>query len=399
MLQNPYVRIILCSRALLQLGIWVRNLAILFYVTDLTGNDPLYVSLISIVEYAPLFVFAWIGGTFADRWRPKRTMVLCDALSAVSVVLVLLAVGAGAWYALLAGTFVSASLSQFSQPSALKLYKNHVAPEQLQGLMALSQSLVAIFTVLGPVIGSFVFLQAGIRVSLCMTAVLFLASSLMLSRLPRDERKREEERSTTFREELKEGLRYLWTSRSLRTVSATFAVTGLAAGLIQPLGLYIVIDKLGQGKPFLQWFMLVNGAAMLLGGILIMGQAKKLKPQTLLAAGLMVSAFSTFLVGFSTSVLLTMVLQFLGGLFYPAIQIGIQTLIMRNTEPAYIGRVGGAITPVFMGTMVLGIGAAGFVKDLLPLAAIYAGSAALLVLGVLLLLPLLQREKPAVLSS
>jgi DHA3 family macrolide efflux protein-like MFS transporter len=63
----------MASNLLLQLGIWVRNFAILLYVTDITNNNPIYVSLIAVAEFAPIFIFSFIGGTFADRWRPKRT--------------------------------------------------------------------------------------------------------------------------------------------------------------------------------------------------------------------------------------------------------------------------------------------------------------------------------------
>jgi DHA3 family macrolide efflux protein-like MFS transporter len=74
-----------CPGCFCSLGLWIRNFAILLYVTDLTNNNPQYISLISVVEFAPIFIFAIIGGTFADRWKPKRTMVGCDLLSAVSV--------------------------------------------------------------------------------------------------------------------------------------------------------------------------------------------------------------------------------------------------------------------------------------------------------------------------
>src|SRR5574342_365128 len=87
---NRIVLAIMSSNFLLQLGIWVRNFAILLYVTEITNNDPVYVSLISVAEFAPIFIFSFIGGTFADRWRPKLTMVWCDFLSAVSIFVVLL---------------------------------------------------------------------------------------------------------------------------------------------------------------------------------------------------------------------------------------------------------------------------------------------------------------------
>lgn len=393
MFSNRYVRTIILSRVLLQLGIWIRNFAVLLYVTELTNNNPVSVSLISVAEFAPIFLFALIGGTFADRWRPKRTMVWSDLLSAVSVVAVLVALLNGGWIWLLIGSFISASLSQFSQPSAMKQYKQHVPSEQLQGVMAMSQSLVAVFTVLGPAIGTFIFIQFGINISLILTAVLFLGSSLVLSSLPRDTKGSKSDVAGGFMKELSGGLRYIWTNHSLRTLSSTFAAAGLAAGLIQPLLIFISIEKLGQDKSFLQWLVMANGAAMLAGGAYLMWIAKKVKPQLLLAAGLIVSAVCTVGIGASSWIGLTLLLQVISGLFYPCIQVGIQTLIMRNTDGSFIGRVSGAIAPVFMGMMVIGMLISGFLKDTFSLLVVYTVSGGLLIVGTLLLTPILAERK------
>lgn len=393
MLTNRYVRTIILSRVLLQLGIWIRNFAILLYISDITHNNPQYVSLISVVETAPIFIFAFIGGTFADRWRPKLTMVWCDFISAITVFIVLLAVLSGSWYALLVGTFISASLSQFSQPSAMKLYKKNVPAEGLQSVMAMSQSLVAIFMVLGPAVGTFIYLKYGIEASLILTGVMFLGSSLVLTSLPKDDREEVSAGSSSFLKELTAGLRYVQTNRALRTLSLTFGVTGLAAGLIQPLAIFIAIEKLGLSKQSLQWFMMANGAAMLIGGAAIMGVAKKVKPQILLAIGLLVSAICTIGVGASTLISLTLILQIISGLFYPCIQVGIQTLIMRNTEGPFMGRVGGAITPIFMGMMLIGMALSGYLKDSTSLLTVYALSGCLLFVGVVLLGPLLRKKQ------
>lgn len=393
MFANRYVRTIILSRVLLQLGIWVRNYAVLLYVTELTNNNPVYVSLISVAEFAPIFLFGLIGGTFADRWRPKRTMVWSDLLSALSVVVVLLAIMNGGWIALLVGSFVSASLSQFSQPSAMKLYKRHVPVEQLQGVMAMSQTVVAVFTVLGPVIGTFIFIKFGINASLILTAILFLGSSLILSSLPRDEEGAKSEDAGGFMKELTAGLRYIGSNQSLRTLSLTFSAVGLAAGLTQPLQIFLVIEQLGLEKQSLQWFVMANGAAMLVGGAVIMGIAKKVRPQLLLLLGLIVAAVCTIGIGSSTMIWLTIVLLVINGLFYPCIHSGIQTLIVRNTEGTFIGRVSGAITPVFMGMMVIGMFIAGYMKESFSLLAVYAVSGGLIMIGATLLLPLIVEKR------
>ncbi|MFD0676708.1 MULTISPECIES: MFS transporter [unclassified Paenibacillus] len=396
MLNNRYVRIIILSRVLLQLGIWVRNFAILLYVTDLTNNDPQYVSLISVAEFAPIFIFGLIGGTFADRWRPKRTMVWCDLLSAVSVFIVLISLMYGSWYSLLIGTLISAVLSQFSQPSAMKLFKQHVPDEKLQGVMAMFQSLIAVFMVIGPMLGTVVYQQYGIEISLAITGVMFFGSAMVLMLLPQDAKAPNITLTHSFKQELIEGIRYLWANRVLRTLGITFAAAGLGVGLIQPLALFIVIENLGQDKQFLQWLLMANGAAMFIGGGIVMGIAKKVKPQALLATGLLVSAFCTVGVGWSTSITLTFILQVLNGLFNPCVHIGIQTLIMRNTEAAFVGRVGGVITPIFMGLMVIGMSFSGYLKDAFSLLTVYVLSGLLLLMGVLLLVPLFQKSRHAV---
>ncbi|MBG9941101.1 MFS transporter [Brevibacillus formosus] len=393
MFSNVYVRTIVLSRVLLHLGIWIRNYAVLLFVSELTNNNPVYVSLISVAEFAPIFLFGLIGGTFADRWRPKRTMVWSDLLSAVSVGAVLLALMNGGWMALLIGTFISASLSQFSQPSAMKLYKRHVPAEQLQGAMAMSQTLVAVFTVLGPVIGTFIFIQFGITVSLILTAVLFLGSFLILATLPRDAEEPKSDDAGGFIKELKAGLRYIGFNQSLRTLCLTFCAVGLASGLTQPLQIFLVIENLGQDKQFLQWLVMANGLAMLAGGAIIIGIAKKARPQMLLMVGLLVSAACTMVVGATTTIWLMIVLLVISGFFFPCIQSGIQTLLVRNTEGAFIGRVSGTITPVFMGMMVIGMFLSGYLKETFSLVAVYVVSGVLIMIGAALLLPLLVAKK------
>lgn len=392
MFSNRYVRTIIISRVLLQLGIWIRNYAVLLYITELTNNDPVSISLISVAEFAPIFLFAIIGGTFADRWRPKRTMVWSDLLSALSVVAVLLAIMNGGWIALLIGSFVSASLSQFSQPSAMKLYKRHLPGEQLPSVMALSQTIIAVFTVLGPVIGTFIFIQFGIEVPLILTAVLFLGSSLVLSTLPRDAEEPRSSNSSSFLQEMKAGLGYIKNNQSLRTLSLTFAVVGLAAGLTQPLHIFIAMENLGQDKQFLQWLVMTNGAAMLVGGIAIMGIAKKVKPQLLLMIGLSINSVCTVGIGVSTSIWVTIVFLVISGLFYPCIQGGIQTLIVRNTEGPFIGRVSGTITPVFMGMMVIGMFLSGYLKDAFSLMTVFMVSGGLTVVRALFLTPIIAQK-------
>jgi predicted MFS family arabinose efflux permease len=386
--RNRVIQTILLSTFFLQIGIWVRNYSILLFVVEKTKENPVAVSLISVAEFAPIFLFSFIGGTFADRWRPKRTMIWCDFLSAVSIFVVLLSLILGSWKVIFFATLVSSILSQFSQPSGMKLFKLHVKEELIQMGMSIYQTLFALFMILGPVLGTFVYQHYGIDAAIGIMGVAFLLSAGILFRLPSDYEEEKKEEKSTIIQEMKAGIGYVWNSRALTLLGGCFAAAGLALGLTQPLGVFLVTEQLGLPKEQLQWLMAAFGAGMILGGGLTLGAAKKISPQILLALGMTVSAIGFFVMGLSELFWLTLTAEFFSGLFMPCIQIGINTMILKNTEAAFIGRVNGILNPLFMGTMVITMTSSGWLKQTFSLLAMYEGSALLFIVGVLFLVPL-----------
>ncbi|MCQ6559524.1 MFS transporter [Paenibacillus mendelii] len=395
LLRNRFFQTVMLSNVLLQIGIWVRNFAILMFVTDKTGSDPVAISLISFVEFAPIFIFSFIGGTFADRWRPKRTMIWCDLLSSVSVFVVLLTLIFEAWEAVYFATLVSAILSQFSQPSAMKLFKQHIPENQLQTAMAIFQTLVAILMVGGPALGVTAYHHLGINWSIAVMGIAFLLSALVLVRIPADRlAEKGEAVKRRISQDLKDGFRYVMRSQVLRTLCGTFALAGLAIGIVQTLGLFIVTDRLGKPKEFLQFMLMVNGVAMLLGGVSVMALAKRLTPQKMLALGMLVNTICMISIGFSTNVTLTLILQFINGLFFPVIQVAISTMMLQWSEESYVGRVNGVLSPMFSGMMVTTIATSGLLLKVMPLVTIYSIAGLLMLVGGLLLIPIFKHKAP-----
>ncbi|HBZ82997.1 MULTISPECIES: MFS transporter [Brevibacillus] len=388
MLKNRYVRAILLSGLFLQIGIWVRNFAILLYVMDHTGGDPFAVSMISVAEYAPIFLFSFLAGTFADRWRPKRTMVWCDVLSALSVIAVLVTFVFGTWKAIFFATLISAVLSQFSQPSGMKLFKLHVPAEQMQAGMSAYQTLFAIFMVLGPILGTFVFQQWGMEVSMLITAVAFLASAGVLYMLPPDRVEEGERQESALLEEMASGIRYVLRSRVLSLLGICFMAAGLGIGMVQPLAIFLVTEQLQLPKESLQWLLMVQGVGMIVGGALTMALAKNVPPQRLLVLGMLGNAVALGVCGVSTHLWLTLLAQLLAGLLLPCIQIGINTMLLKYTESSFIGRVNGILTPLFTGSMVIMMSVAGVLKLHLSLMLVYEIAAILFLIGLSFILPL-----------
>ena len=56
-IKNRFVQGILASALFLQIGIWVRNFAVLLYVMEMTKGDAFAISMISVAEFAPILFF------------------------------------------------------------------------------------------------------------------------------------------------------------------------------------------------------------------------------------------------------------------------------------------------------------------------------------------------------
>ncbi|MCT9852254.1 MFS transporter [Priestia megaterium] len=388
MFGNRVFQAIIISGLFLQIGIWVRNFAVLLFIMEKTNGDPFAVSLISVAEFAPIFIFSFIGGTFADRWRPKRTMVWCDILSAISVFAVLVTLILGSWHIVFFATLISAILSQFSQPSGMKLFKMHLPEEQMQVGMSVYQTVFAIFMVLGPILGTFAFQAFGISLSIAITGTAFLLSAAALTFLPSDRKMEEENGTTSLLSEMKSGVKYVLGKKELSLLGLCFLAAGLGIGFIQPLSIFLVTDQLGLAKENLQWLLTANGIGMILGGAVVMIFAKTVAPQRLLAVGMVGNAIGFAIMGLSVNLWLTLGAQLLNGLMLPCIQIGINTMILQRTEAAFIGRVNGILSPLFTGAMVLTMSIAGILKEQFSLVAIFEAAAVLFIIGLLFILPL-----------
>lgn len=389
LLRNRFIRVILIASCFMQIGIWIRNFAILLFVVSVTDGDAFAVSLISVAEFLPIFIFSFIGGAFADRWKPKRTMIWCDLLSALSVFLILITLIYTTWKVVFFVTFISATLSQFSQPLSMKLFKKHLSEEQMQKGMSLFQTIISSFMIFGPILGTFIFEQFGIHVSMALVGMMFLLSAMTLMFIPKDQNISITDQESSVWMDMKVGFKYVWVHQILRTLGFVFMVAGLGLGLIRPLSIFLITERLHLDKEYLQWLFAVDGAAMIIGGVIVMIFSSKIVPQKIIMVGMAIMTVGIFMLGSSTVFWVTLITQFIIGLFTPGLLIGINTIILNNTEENFVGRVNGILTPLFTGTMVISMSISGLLKEQFSLFTIYQFSAIFFIIGILVMIPIM----------
>ncbi|OUM95780.1 MAG: MFS transporter [Thermobacillus sp. ZCTH02-B1] len=380
--RNRVFLVVAGADLLQQIGIWIRNMALLYYVMEQTNNNPAAVALLTVFEYLPIFVFAMIGGTFADRWNPKRTVIVGDALSAVSIAVILALVTGGRWQAAFAATVVSAVVSQFSQPASAVLFKRHVPERHVQTAVGFTQTMTALFMIGGPPVGTFVYTRFGIEWSLSALVAVFAAASLVQLLLPSTPRARDGGEKPSTLKDLRDGIRYVAGHRTLSIAAVMFLLIGLAAGIVHPLDVFVVMERLGLEKEAVQWFAMLGGAGLLIGGGLAAGLSglidrhrSRIVPWTLVIFGV-----CTFVEVLSVWPVLTGGVRLLSGVALTFLQVVLGALMIREVEEAYVGRTNGIILPVMMGGLVTGSAISGLLVRQATLFGAYGLAAALLIL-------------------
>ncbi|ATF12740.1 MFS transporter [Brevibacillus brevis X23] len=377
---NKVFLTVFISDTLENIGIWIRNMALLYYVMETSGNNPTAVSLLTAIELAPILVFSIIGGALADRWNPKRTMIAGNLLSALSVLVIVYLLWQGMWIAVFFATFISAVVSQFSQPSSAKMMKRHIPDEQVAAAVSISQSTGSIFLLVGPIVGTFFFEHWGIYPSLLTMAGLFFVSALILLTLPTSTASATEEDGTLL-SEIKAGFAYVKKRPALRGLAVTFACLGLSSGLINSLEVFVITDRLLLSKEAIQWFTALDGLGMLLGGILASIYLDRLNGRWVITGGLIFFALSVAVEVLSVWVYVTAAMRFFTGIGMAFLQIVIGMFMIKLVDEAYIGRVNGTISPLMVGLMMIGSFVAGPLMQMTSLITVFLIASVILLLA------------------
>ncbi|MFD7864678.1 MFS transporter [Streptomyces sp. NPDC057682] len=278
--------------------LWNRNFRLFFVARTvaLLGDGMIPVALsagllgagrpASSVGYAlaawmgPLALFVLFGGVLADRFTPRRMMIIADVLRLVgaSVLAVLFLTGnppLWAVYALSAVAGVGAALFQPGVASTTP----RVAADVQRGNAVLRVS-EALMTMAGPALAGLLVGLASAGAVYVANAATFLVSGvclflLRLAPAPSDEAPR-----GTFTAELVDGWREFRARSWLWGVIAIWTVYGFTVlGPMLPLTAVEVTEAHGSGTYGV--LMAVNGAGSVVGGLL----ALRLRPRRPLTAG------------------------------------------------------------------------------------------------------------------
>jgi MFS transporter, DHA3 family, macrolide efflux protein len=239
-----------------------------------------------LASLAPSIVLGPVAGVFADRWDPRRTMIVSDLARGVLILLLALVTNLPQLYAL---CFCISCFSIFFTPAQSIAIPLLVKREDLLAASARMQQTMQLARIVSPAAAG--ALAAGLGESACYftDSLSFFVSAALLATLtysrPAPAQPR---RAHAIGTELVQGLRFLFTSPKLSFVTLSWAAGTFAAGCFGALASLYVRDVLRAHASVLGMIGSMIGLGTLAGSAAVTRLARGRKTAALIGVGMLV---------------------------------------------------------------------------------------------------------------
>jgi MFS family permease len=237
-LRHRNYRLFFCGQIISLIGTWMQNIAQAWLVYRLT-KSPLLLGLVGFSGQIPVFLFAPLGGLFADRYSRYRT-VIATQTAAMSLAFILAALTLlghiRVWEIMLLAALLGV-VNAFDIPARQAFVIEMVVPEDLINAIALNSAMFNGARILGPAIAGMTVAAIGEGWCFFTNGVSYLA--VILSLLLMIVTPRERARQTALGlESLREGFRFVVHTGpilALLLLLGVVSLTGMPYAVLMPI--------------------------------------------------------------------------------------------------------------------------------------------------------------------
>lgn len=331
-----------------------------------------------IASVVPVLLVSPFAGVYVDRWNPKRTMLIGDALRgllvATLVLLALLPKGtvpmAGQLVWIYFVVFACSVVSRFFQPARLSIVADLVPAESQAKASSLAGVSSSIAGLIGPALAAPLLFTAGVQWAMVLNAASFVGSFLFVVAVPYRGAAAEAASGAPvtrsgMRSELSAGFQVIWRSQVLRVLVICALIANLGGGLLTTLNVFFVESNLHTDSKYYGLLATCTAIGDLIGALLSATVAARLGVNrafsyTLALCGVLLLAYAR-----QTEFAVAAVLFVLMALPISILNVAITPILVDATPRDLLGRVAGVLQPLTQATNLLGMALAGYLASTL----------------------------------
>jgi MFS family permease len=386
-------------------GDWFLLVGLPVWVLQVTGSS-LVTATVFLVGLLPGLVVGPLAGVLVDRWDRRRTLVAVSLAQAAFLLPLLAVDGRHRLWVVYLVMAAEAALAQLNDPARNALVPTLVARDDLVGANALIGLNANLARLAGSPLGGLLVELAGLPGLVIGDAVSFLVGAALLGlvrRPARAEPAEPREVSTAPAPpgvvgEWVDGLRVTLGDRGLRWGLVVNGLAAVAQGIFTVLFVLFVTRELGGDGADVGLLRGVQAIGGLLGGLVVVGLARRLEPGRLLGVSLLVFAAVDLAIwngpALTTGEWLYLGLFVAAGIPGIGFLTGLTALVQERTDEAYLGRVFATYYGSFNGLMAVGMLLAGLLGDPVGVVPVLNGQAGLYLLAGVVAVATLGRARP-----
>lgn len=347
-------------------GTWMQTLALGWLMLTLVGSQQavVYIGLLGAVQFTPVLVLGLFGGIIADIW-PKRKMVIGTQTAAGLLALILAALVSfqvvQVWHVFVLA-FLLGFVNAVDMPARQSFVVEMVGREDVANAVALNSAVFNGARIIGPAI-------AGILIGILGTALCFFLNGISYGAVVvsllvmRDGELRLADRLAmprslgAVRENLAEGLHYVWTTPVVLlaiTVIGLVSTFGMNFNVVLPVMAERVLNVGSVGYGAL--FAAMGAGALIAALVVATFQRPRLR---VLIGGGMVLGVSELVLASTSLFPVALAAVFFAGVGAIATAASANSLIQIAVPGPLRGRVMSVYTTVFAGSTPIGNGLTG----------------------------------------
>jgi MFS family permease len=381
-------------------GTWMQTIAQAWLVFELTGSG-VALGVTTALQFTPMLLGGAWGGVVADR-VDKRRLLLGTQVASGLLALVLgtvTAFGVVQLWMIYGLAVALGTVNAIDNPARRALVGEMVGTQHLSNAVSLSSAMFTSARVIGPAVAGLVIASAGVSWCFFANGLSYGAAIVAFLLMRRDEFFAVEP-VPKRKGQLREGLRYAWSTPALRLPLVLTAVIGTLAWNFQVV-LPLLAERTfgGDAGTFGAMYALMSVGSV--AGALVTARQARATRRFMLGAALAYGAVLVVAAGAPTLAIEMALLVGVGaaGIGFTAMANGV---LQTETTPEMRGRVMALFSVAFLGSTPIGGPIVGWVsQELGPRAGLLLGGVATLVVTTVAVAGIRRRRElpPPVLAS
>ena len=330
-------------------------------------GSALMTAMLMVCSYAPYVICSIFAGALSDRWDKRKTMLVCDALAAVSTVVVWALIRTDSlqiWHLYVVNVF-SGLMNTVQQPASEVATTALLPEEYYQRVGGLSYLSSSVNGILKPILATAMLglfgLGAVIAFDLMTFAVAFLALLLFI-RVP--ETRRGDAPEESLLASAKRGLAWLRENAGILHLMLFLAAINLVASMYDAAFPAMMLSREGGSEQVMGMVNAVIGLSTLLGSLLATAmKAPKSRVKVIMGTLAVSMCTENLLLALGRSGLTWSIGGFLGWFLIPLMNANLNAIMRLHIPVELQGRVYAARNSLQFFTIPVGFFLGGFLVD------------------------------------